>query len=207
MVAPRGCGGSMQRSRIPLWNALKAASPGSALPESDSVSTKCTNVSWSSRSERSRTPLCYAASNSSKTSAISSAFRSSISGLVLYLIKVRVIMLSLLGITRRIDRLSTPLDVRRLQKDSAAKKYLSTISPATGITRAALAMAILSGAFAKEERAWALGIFSGITGCAIIIGPAVAHIEAKQLDPNFFLGMRLFPDMYPYALQCQQASP
>jgi hypothetical protein len=34
-----------------------------------------------------------------------------------------------------------------------------------------LAMAILSGAFAKEERAWALGIFSGITGCALIIGP------------------------------------
>ena len=36
-----------------------------------------------------------------------------------------------------------------------------------------LAMATLSGAFAKEERAWALGIFSGITGCALIIGPAV----------------------------------
>jgi EmrB/QacA subfamily drug resistance transporter len=36
-----------------------------------------------------------------------------------------------------------------------------------------LAMAILSGAFAREERAWALGIFSGVTGLALIIGPAV----------------------------------
>lgn len=36
-----------------------------------------------------------------------------------------------------------------------------------------LAMAILSGTFDREERARALGIFSGITGCALIIGPAV----------------------------------
>jgi EmrB/QacA subfamily drug resistance transporter len=36
-----------------------------------------------------------------------------------------------------------------------------------------LAMAILSGAFAREERARALGIFSGVTGFALIIGPAI----------------------------------
>jgi EmrB/QacA subfamily drug resistance transporter len=36
-----------------------------------------------------------------------------------------------------------------------------------------LAMAILSGAFAKEERARALGIFSGVTGLALITGPAI----------------------------------
>jgi EmrB/QacA subfamily drug resistance transporter len=36
-----------------------------------------------------------------------------------------------------------------------------------------LAMAILSGAFAKAERAQALGIFSGVTGLALILGPAV----------------------------------
>src|SRR5258708_4563461 len=36
-----------------------------------------------------------------------------------------------------------------------------------------LAMAILSGAFGREERAKALGIFSGITGFALIIGPAI----------------------------------
>jgi EmrB/QacA subfamily drug resistance transporter len=36
-----------------------------------------------------------------------------------------------------------------------------------------IAMAILSGTFAKEERARALGIFSGVTGCALIVGPAI----------------------------------
>jgi EmrB/QacA subfamily drug resistance transporter len=36
-----------------------------------------------------------------------------------------------------------------------------------------LAMAILSGAFAKAERARALGIFSGVTGFALIVGPAI----------------------------------
>ncbi len=35
-----------------------------------------------------------------------------------------------------------------------------------------LAMALLSGAFAREERARALGIFSGVTGFALIAGPA-----------------------------------
>ncbi|RXH18346.1 DHA2 family efflux MFS transporter permease subunit [Bradyrhizobium guangzhouense] len=36
-----------------------------------------------------------------------------------------------------------------------------------------LAMAILSGTFGREERARALGIFSSLTGCALIIGPAI----------------------------------
>ena len=36
-----------------------------------------------------------------------------------------------------------------------------------------VAMAILSGAFAREERARALGIFSGVTGLALIVGPAI----------------------------------
>ena len=35
-----------------------------------------------------------------------------------------------------------------------------------------LAMALLSGAFPRDERAWALGIFSGVTGFALIAGPA-----------------------------------
>src|SRR6202030_907022 len=34
-----------------------------------------------------------------------------------------------------------------------------------------LAMALLSGAFVREERARALGIFSGVTGFALIAGP------------------------------------
>ena len=36
-----------------------------------------------------------------------------------------------------------------------------------------LALAILSGAFAREQRARALGIFGGVTGFALIIGPAI----------------------------------
>src|SRR6476619_8192638 len=45
-----------------------------------------------------------------------------------------------------------------------------------------------------------------LTAQSECIDKAGAHIEAKQLDPNFFLNMRLFPDMYPYARQVQQAS-
>jgi hypothetical protein len=41
------------------------------------------------------------------------------------------------------------------------------------------------------------------SGC---IDKAVAHIEAKNLDANFFLNMRLYPDMYTYTRQVQQAS-
>jgi EmrB/QacA subfamily drug resistance transporter len=44
-----------------------------------------------------------------------------------------------------------------------------------------LAMAILSGAFGREERARALGIFSGITGCALIIGPAIGGFITENL--------------------------
>jgi hypothetical protein len=41
------------------------------------------------------------------------------------------------------------------------------------------------------------------SGC---IDKAVAHIESKQLDPNFLFTMRLYPDMYPYSRQVQQAT-
>ena len=44
-----------------------------------------------------------------------------------------------------------------------------------------LAMAILSGAFGREERAKALGIFSGITGFALVIGPAIGGFITEGL--------------------------
>lgn len=44
-----------------------------------------------------------------------------------------------------------------------------------------LAMAILSGTFGREERAKALGIFSGITGFALIVGPAMGGLFTEQL--------------------------
>ena len=45
-----------------------------------------------------------------------------------------------------------------------------------------------------------------LTGQSNCIDKAVAHIEAKQLDPNFLFNMRFFPDMYPYSRQVQQAT-
>ena len=45
-----------------------------------------------------------------------------------------------------------------------------------------------------------------LTGQSNCIDKAVAHIEAKQLDPNFLFNMRFYPDMYPYCRQVQQAT-
>src|SRR5665213_2932357 len=95
MVTSPNSGGSTQRSRIPFWNALKAASPGMTVVASAAVSTKCTKVLSSSRSERSRTPCGAVTFNSANTAAISSAFLPASSGLVLYLIKVRFMIRSL----------------------------------------------------------------------------------------------------------------
>jgi EmrB/QacA subfamily drug resistance transporter len=54
-----------------------------------------------------------------------------------------------------------------------------------------LAMAILSGAFGREQRARALGIFSGVTGCALIIGPAVGGFLTATLGWRFILWINL----------------
>ena len=45
-----------------------------------------------------------------------------------------------------------------------------------------------------------------LTGQSNCIDKAVAHVEAKQLDPNFLFNMRFYPDMYPYCRQVQQAT-
>jgi EmrB/QacA subfamily drug resistance transporter len=54
-----------------------------------------------------------------------------------------------------------------------------------------LAMAILSGAFAKEERARALGIFSGVTGFALIIGPAAGGFITEELGWRWIFWLNL----------------
>jgi len=54
-----------------------------------------------------------------------------------------------------------------------------------------LAMAILSGAFGREERARALGIFSGITGFALIIGPAVGGLITEGLGWRWIFWINL----------------
>ena len=45
-----------------------------------------------------------------------------------------------------------------------------------------------------------------LTAQSACIDKVAAVCEAKQLDPNFFLNMRFYPDMYPYCRQVQQAS-
>ncbi len=63
-----------------------------------------------------------------------------------------------------------------------------------------LAMAILSGAFAKEERAKALGIFSGVTGCALIIGPAIGGLVTESLGWRWIFWINLPIGMIAIAL-------
>src|SRR6202035_5973027 len=54
-----------------------------------------------------------------------------------------------------------------------------------------LAMAILSAAFAREERARALGIFSGVTGFALIIGPAIGGFLTENLGWRWIFWLNL----------------
>jgi EmrB/QacA subfamily drug resistance transporter len=52
-------------------------------------------------------------------------------------------------------------------------------------------MAILSGAFPREERARALGIFSGVTGFALIIGPAIGGLITESLGWRWIFWINL----------------
>ncbi|HEY6254190.1 MAG TPA: DUF1993 domain-containing protein [Xanthobacteraceae bacterium] len=45
-----------------------------------------------------------------------------------------------------------------------------------------------------------------LTALSGVLDKTVADIESKQLEPAFFLGMRLYPDMYPLVRQVQQAT-
>jgi hypothetical protein len=45
-----------------------------------------------------------------------------------------------------------------------------------------------------------------LTALSGVIDKTVAHIESKQLDAGFFLNMRLYPDMYTFTRQVQQAT-
>jgi uncharacterized protein len=45
-----------------------------------------------------------------------------------------------------------------------------------------------------------------LTALSAVLAKAVAHAEAKAIDPAFLLGMRLYPDMYPLVRQVQQAT-
>jgi EmrB/QacA subfamily drug resistance transporter len=63
-----------------------------------------------------------------------------------------------------------------------------------------LGMAILSAAFAREERARALGIFSGVTGFALIVGPAVGGFISENLGWRWVFWINLPIGMIAIAL-------
>jgi EmrB/QacA subfamily drug resistance transporter len=54
-----------------------------------------------------------------------------------------------------------------------------------------LAMAILSAAFAREERARALGIFGSVTGFALIVGPAIGGFITESLGWRWIFWINL----------------
>ena len=49
-------------------------------------------------------------------------------------------------------------------------------------------------------------LLRGLTAFEAILDKAVAHAEAKKIDPSVFVQARLAPDMYPLARQVQIAS-
>jgi multidrug resistance protein len=67
-----------------------------------------------------------------------------------------------------------------------------------------LAMAILSGAFAREERARALGIFSGVTGFALIIGPAIGGFITESFGWRWVFWINLPIGLIAIALVCMR---
>lgn len=63
-----------------------------------------------------------------------------------------------------------------------------------------LAMTILSGAFPREERARALGIFSCVTGFALIIGPAIGGFITESFGWRWIFWINLPIGMIAIAL-------
>src|SRR6185436_5219753 len=50
------------------------------------------------------------------------------------------------------------------------------------------------------------GFIQTLTALSGVLTKAVAHAEAKKIDPQVFLGARLAPDMHPLTRQIQMAS-
>ena len=71
-----------------------------------------------------------------------------------------------------------------------------------------LALALLSAAFPPERRAWALGIFSSVTGIAVLAGPVVGGAVTQGLAWNwiFWLNVPIGVIMIPLILTRMTAS-
>src|SRR5712691_6488857 len=86
---------------------------------------------------------------------------------------------------------------------SASVEALIAARSAQGVGAALvmpLAMAILSGAFGREERGRALGIFSGVTGFALIIGPAIGGFITESFGWRWIFWINLPIGMIAIAL-------
>lgn len=78
-----------------------------------------------------------------------------------------------------------------LSRDAAALIAARAIQGAGAALVMPLAMALLSAAFPREERARALGIFGSVTGIALIAGPILGGAIAQALDWRFIFWLNL----------------
>jgi EmrB/QacA subfamily drug resistance transporter len=69
-----------------------------------------------------------------------------------------------------------------LAPDAGALVAARAIQGAGGALMLPLALALLSAAFPPERRAWAIGIFSGVTGLAVMAGPVVGGAVAQGIS-------------------------
>ena len=69
-----------------------------------------------------------------------------------------------------------------LAPDAAALVAARAVQGAGAALMLPLALALLSAAFPPHRRAWALGIFSSVTGIAVLAGPVVGGAVAQGLD-------------------------
>jgi EmrB/QacA subfamily drug resistance transporter len=69
-----------------------------------------------------------------------------------------------------------------LAPDAAALIAARAVQGAGAALMLPLAVAVLSAAFPPQRRAWALGIFSSVTGIAVLAGPVVGGAVTQGLD-------------------------
>src|SRR5205085_12688481 len=69
-----------------------------------------------------------------------------------------------------------------LAQDATALVAARAVQGAGAALMLPIALAVLSAAVPPQRRAWALGIFSSVTGIAVLAGPVVGGAVAQGLD-------------------------
>ena len=72
-----------------------------------------------------------------------------------------------------------------------------------------MALALVSAGFAPQERAWAIGIFSSVTGLAVVSGPVVGGAVTQGLAWQwiFWLNVPIGSRIIPLILTRLAATP